>query len=165
MKPKPPQVWTGKEALEKLMRFCAYQERSRLQIIRKIKLLSIPEEWQDDLLSKLEAENFLNEDRFKKAFVRGKSRVKGWGPLKIEQSLFQETGQKTSISQILNQEDEKKSMEKLEKDLGKKLVQLQSKNDKDWFNKMIRFCLSRGFTLETAMETINKMNINKNSLS
>jgi len=165
VKPKPPQIWTGKEALEKLMRFCAYQERSRLQVIRKIKLLSIPEEWEEDLLSKLEAENFLNEDRFKKAFVRGKSRVKGWGPLKIQQSLFQETGKKTSLSQILNQEDEQKSIEKLEKDLAKKLVQFQSKNDKDWFNKMVRFCMSRGFTMETALEIINKLNRNKNSLS
>ena len=40
-----------------------------------------------ELVADLMANGFLNEERFARAFARGKFRIKGWGPRKIAQGL------------------------------------------------------------------------------
>jgi regulatory protein len=44
-------------------------------------------EAQADLVAELMAEGYLNEERFARAYARGKFRIKGWGPRKIAQGL------------------------------------------------------------------------------
>ena len=138
------------EALEKLRYFCAYQERSEKQVLKKMNLILVPTEWQNEIISTLKADNYLNEDRFKKSFVKGKSTLKGWGPNKIQQHLQFETGASVNVSCLLNPEDFQKAIAKLVKDLEKKFQQLSAKKDKDLAGKLIRFCLSRGFSFEDA---------------
>ena len=44
-------------------------------------------EAQADLVAELMSEGYLNEERFARAYARGKFRIKGWGPRKITQGL------------------------------------------------------------------------------
>lgn len=130
--------------MEKLRHFCAYQERSRLQAERKIRQLGLGEEEIPELLSKLEEENFLNEDRFVKQFTRSRASVKGWGPRKIAMALYRETG-KSNLSPEAEDQASALAMKKLEKDAAKKLALLQAKGDPRCREKLLAFCLSRGF--------------------
>jgi len=138
------------EALEKLKHFCAYQERSRKQVVQKMKLLGHEEEWTERLLSLLEQENYLNEARFKASYIKGKSKIKGWGPKKIEQHLGFELGEKINVSQLLQKEDFEQAKLKMKRDMEKKYRTLSSKNDTQSYPKLLRFCLSRGFSMEDA---------------
>jgi regulatory protein len=148
LKERQPKVLTQIELLEKLRYFCGYQERSKKQVLLKMKALDCPEEWRESLLRSLEEENFLNQDRYKTAFVKGKSTIKGWGPNKIGAHLQFETGENVEVTSLLNPEDFQKAIEKLKKDMEKKLVQLKAKSDPDTIGKLIRFALSRGFSFE-----------------
>ena len=111
-------------------------------------VLACPQEWREFLIISLAEENYLNEDRFKKTYIKGKSTLKGWGPIKIGQYLQFETGENIDIDSILQPEDLVKSKLKLKKDLEKKCTQLNTKSDSDIMAKLIRFCLSRGFSFE-----------------
>ncbi len=148
MKTKGPKVLTQIELLEKLRYFCGYQERSKKQVLLKMKALDCPEEWQESIIITLEEDNFLNQDRYKTAFVKGKSTVKGWGPNKIGAHLQFETGENVEVTAFLHPEDFQKALQKLKKDMEKKLAQLKAKSDPDTMGKLMRFALSRGFSFE-----------------
>lgn len=70
-----------------IYRFCNYQERSQQEVRDKLyELGSYPVE-VEELIADLIESGLLNEERFAKAFVRGKFRMKSWGRVKILQQL------------------------------------------------------------------------------
>src|SRR5689334_25253039 len=75
------------DALAKIYRYCAYQERSHQEVRNKLFELGLYQSEVDELLSRLITEGFLNEERFAKAFAGGKFRMKKWGRLKIINEL------------------------------------------------------------------------------
>jgi regulatory protein len=144
------------EIREKIIRYCAYQERSHLQVSRKLRLLGLREEDFPDMLEYLSAENYLNEKRFVAQYVRSRSASKGWGPAKIAQALHRETGGTYRESIQEDAESAERALKKLEKDLKKKQEELQKKGDPRIREKLIRFCLSRGFDTETALKLVSR---------
>ena len=67
------------QAHVKIRHYCAFQERAHQEV--KMKLSTYGLSWSDanQIISKLIEDGFLNEERFAKAFVGGKFRIKGWG--------------------------------------------------------------------------------------
>ncbi|MBT8295912.1 MAG: RecX family transcriptional regulator [Gramella sp.] len=78
---------TVEEALQKLMHFCAYRDRSQKEVEDKLNELRMIPEAKEKIIITLMQENFLNEERFARSFVRGKFRIKKWGRIKITQEL------------------------------------------------------------------------------
>src|SRR3954468_24400564 len=78
---------TPAQALPKIYRFCAYQERSHQEVRQKLFDLGLYASEVDELLSQMISEGFLNEERFAKAFAGGKFRMKRWGRIKIVNEL------------------------------------------------------------------------------
>ncbi len=75
--------------LEKMRRYCAYQERSHRDVSRKMYDLRITGDEREEITLKLMEENFLNEERFARAYVRGKFNIKNWGRNRIIGGLRQ----------------------------------------------------------------------------
>lgn len=82
-------VYDLNEAREKIAAYCAYRERSQVEVRRKLNSFGLLSEACELLISELIQENFLNEERFARAYARGKFRMKGWGRVKIRQGLKQ----------------------------------------------------------------------------
>jgi regulatory protein len=78
---------TPAEALLKAAHYCAYQERCHNEVRHKLAEWGIYGTTADELILKLIEQNYLNEERFAKAFAGGKFRVKQWGRLKIKREL------------------------------------------------------------------------------
>jgi len=154
---REPKILTKEEALEKLRHFCGYQERSRKQVERKMNLLHIATENQEEILQVLELENFINQQRFTTQYARGKSRMKGWGMVKITRNLSFELGKDFDADLALESADLEMAKQKLRKDLIKKYQTLSTKADPDWKGKLLRFCISRGFEMEESLEEIKRM--------
>ena len=72
---------------KKLEYYCAYQERSHLEVTAKLKLLKANSDEIDLILVHLIEHNFLNEERFACAFARGKHNIKKWGKVRIVNEL------------------------------------------------------------------------------
>jgi regulatory protein len=79
----------SEEILSKIYKFCTYQERCRSEVRRKLLKLGAEEKDVENVLTHLESENFLNEERFATSFARGKFIYKKWGRQKIRHELRQ----------------------------------------------------------------------------
>src|SRR6266487_2138747 len=77
----------SQEALHKIFRYCAYQERSHREVKTKLFEYGLPSAKVDEIISYLITEGFLNEERYAKAFAGGKFRIMKWGKLKIQREL------------------------------------------------------------------------------
>jgi regulatory protein len=82
-------IFTVTEALDKMKKFCAYQERSQQEVRQKLYLSSFKGEVAEFVIAELIKENFLNEERFARSFARGKFRIKQWSKLRIKLELQQ----------------------------------------------------------------------------
>ncbi|NJX17407.1 RecX family transcriptional regulator, partial [Tamlana crocina] len=71
----------------KLMQYCAYRDRSQKEVENKLLEMRMIPEAREQIIIKLMQEDFLNEERFARSFVRGKFRIKKWGRHKIIQEL------------------------------------------------------------------------------
>ena len=67
------------EALGRMRKYCAYQERSHTEVRMKLLELGMRGIDLENVMVKLIEEGFLNEERFAVAFGGGKFRMKNWG--------------------------------------------------------------------------------------
>ncbi len=114
------QKWlTEEEALAKMQRYCAYSERSHSDVRSKLIGLKVYGDKLERVISQLIADDFLNEQRFAEAYVRGKWKYNHWGRIKIRQGLsakgVSDYCKRKGMEQITEEEYEAKLMELLEK--------------------------------------------------
>lgn len=96
---------TTSEALQKLQRYCAYQERSPFEVGRKLDQLGLPRDRHEEVIATLMEENFLDEYRFAEAYTRGKLNQKQWAPMRIRMGLQEHRIPRVTTDRILNQID------------------------------------------------------------
>lgn len=92
------------EILNKLYRYCAYQERCKSELLKKMKDLEVDPEAFESILAHLEDERFWDEDRFAKIFTRSKFFHKRWGRQKIRAHLQQKQVPKQLIASAFQTE-------------------------------------------------------------
>lgn len=80
-------TYTIDAARAAIQRYCAFQERCQSEVEERLRSMGVLPEAQADLVAELMSEGYLNEERFARAYARGKFRIKGWGPRKIAQGL------------------------------------------------------------------------------
>jgi len=73
--------------LERAKRYCAYQERCHSEVRSKLIEWKVYGDDLEEIIVALIEENFLNEERFAKAYVSGKFNINHWGRNKIKQGL------------------------------------------------------------------------------
>jgi regulatory protein len=145
-----------KDALEKLRKYCAYQERSHADVAQKMWDLKIPMEWRDDLVLSLMKENFLNEERFARTYARGKFNIKKWGRIKIVNGLKQHDVSKKCIQLALTEIDEEAYLKVLQETVELKHSKLKEKNPWKRRSAIYRFVTQRGFESNLINKFIDK---------
>lgn len=75
------------ETLFRIRAWCDYQERSQQQVRDKLYSWGLHQEEVERLIAELISDNYLNEERFARAYVSGKFRIKKWGRRKILEGL------------------------------------------------------------------------------
>lgn len=78
---------TPNQAKNNLQQYCAYQERSHAEVKDKLYSFGLTTNEVEEIVSGLIADDYLNEERFARAFARGKFRMKQWGRIKIKYEL------------------------------------------------------------------------------
>lgn len=109
------------EALSKLQRYCAYQDRCHQEVRSKLLELGVYGDDLEEVMAELVIENFLNEERFARSYVRGKFRIKKWGKVKITRELKQRAISKYCIKKGLEEIEETDYLETLTALATKKL--------------------------------------------
>lgn len=100
--------FTPGQAMEKIRHYCAYQERSHVEVKEKLFGFGLNSQEVDVILAELIGEDYLNEERFATMFAGGKFRLKKWGRKRIVYELkarkVSEYNVKLGIASIDNQD-------------------------------------------------------------
>jgi regulatory protein len=139
----------------KIQNFCAYQERSIKDVKDKLTKLKANKSDIPKIISQLQKDGFLNEERYAKTFVLGKFKHNNWGRIKIRYELLKKQIPQSIISKALYEIDEDEYLTILNKLISKKLKALKPMNKStsepmnkftnEPINKIFRFLISKGF--------------------
>jgi regulatory protein len=130
--------------LNKLARYCAYQERCISEIKQKIHELD-PSAEQEIYIQWLQENNYLNESRFVGLYIRSKFNQKKWGRGKIQFELRKKGISDSQIQVHWNEIAEEDYSEALKTLLEKKAASLKSGTSNEKYQKCYRTGLSKGF--------------------
>lgn len=141
----------------KTAQYCSENEHCRSQVRNKLLQWRVESSWIDDILSKLEKDDFLNEDRYAELFVRSKVRQNGWGRIKIMQALHFDRVNENSVQKGFVALDENIYRETLAKILQKAEQTVKAGNEKIKEQKIMAHAASKGFEINLIKEIYKKI--------
>ena len=155
---KQPKAKTAEQALLSLMRMCARSERSSGDALRLMKRWGVADDAARKVLSKLQADRFIDDARYAEAFVRDKLNLSGWGAYKIKTALRSKGVSKEIIDEVVAPMIDNTDMaERLEEIMRRRMRTLKYSSAYDAKTKLIRFAASRGYELDEAIECASKI--------
>ncbi|WP_010227566.1 regulatory protein RecX [Gillisia marina] len=158
MKPNASEKsYTIKEATIKLMQFCAYRDRSQKEVQEKLREMRMIPDACEQITIQLMRENFLNEERFARSFVRGKFRIKKWGKIKIKQELKARDISSPLIKISFSEIEESEYFKTLHELAEKKLPLIKEPNSYKKKQKLISFLHQKGYEFPIIMEVIESL--------
>lgn len=146
--------YTVDEATKLMEHYCAYQERCHKEVEVKLSALNMIPEAKEKIMLHLLQHNFLNEERFAKAFVLGKYSVKKWGKIKIVAALKYKNISTYNIKSALLQINEIDYINTLQTLARKKNLQIKEPNNYKRKAKLSNYLLSKGFESNLVYETV-----------
>ncbi|WP_138432346.1 regulatory protein RecX [Winogradskyella algicola] len=149
-------TYTVDEAQKKLENYCAYQERCHKEVRAKLEDMKMIPQAIDKIIVHLIDHNFLNEERFAKAFVRGKFRIKKWGKNRLVRELKFRDISKYAIDVGLREIDEKDYFETLDELTQKRIAQVKEKNSYKKKKKVADYLLYRGWESHLVYQKLNE---------
>ncbi|WP_299113876.1 regulatory protein RecX [uncultured Winogradskyella sp.] len=153
----PQKTYSLDEAQKMLENYCAYQERCHKDVTDKLRHMRMIPEVIDTIVVHLIENNYLNEERFAKAFARGKFRIKKWGKNRIIRELKFRQISKYSIDSALKEIDSDDYFETLHELTLKRMTQVQEKNIYKKKKKVADYLLYRGWESNLVYEKINEL--------
>ena len=145
MPKQPAKPLTPNQVLDKMAKYCAYQERCEKDVRDKLKAFDIPQEEKTKIIEYLLDNRFVNDERFAKSFVRGKVNQSGWGINKIRFHLIQKGIDKEVINEALGQTDEEVYRQRLIDILKTKSKTIKAANDFEKKRKLAAYAMQKGF--------------------
>jgi regulatory protein len=151
---QPKKTWSFEEALVKAAAYCAYQERCQKEVRDKLNEMGIYGDKAEEVLSDLISEGFLNEERFARAFVRGKFRIKNWGKIKIRMELQSRQLSQNCINLGFKEIDDRDYFETLINISSKKWMSIKENDVFKKRHKVYQYLIGRGFESDLIQEVI-----------
>jgi regulatory protein len=134
-----------KALFQKAAIYCSRSEKCRDDVRTFLKKYTNIVSEIEITINELEKENFLNTERYVKAFVNDKYKISKWGKLKIEFALKQKNISTELIKEQLNCIETSDYLDNLRSVIKNKSAQIREKDTNKRKASIIRFALSRGF--------------------
>jgi regulatory protein len=148
---------TPQQALLKLANYCAYQERCHSEVKNKLHELGVYYNDAEQVMAELIVQNYLNEERFAKAFVGGKFRIKKWGRNKIRQELKQKQVSSYCIEQGMKEIEMDNYLEVLKDEAIAKYNNIKETNHLVKANKTVQYLVGRGFEMDLCWDVVKQI--------
>lgn len=141
---------------DRMRALCSRREYCRSDIMKKVMTsLDGDREEAEKIVELLVSERYIDDLRYASAFARDKASLAGWGEVKIRYLLSSKGISKDVISQALEEIDENKAGERLEKLMENKLRSL--KEDPQVRLKLLRFGLGRGYSYDEVSSVVEQL--------
>lgn len=147
--------FTFDEIKMKLVNYCVYQDRCHAEVEQKMREFLLIDEAKEEILLYLMNENYLNEERFTRSYIRGKFYIKHWGKTKIKIHLKQKQISDKLINLCFDEIDEddyNKTIRRIYQDYYDKQSGLKEYQRKA---KTIKYLMSRGFEYEKIIDNFD----------
>lgn len=144
-------------ALNRIAAYCSKAERCEWDVRRKLQAWELSDDEVNRIVKRLKDERFLSEERFCRSFINDKIRFNKWGKTKIVFELRKRNTPQSVFQPILDEFEDESFDEQLEKILRSKMRTVKGKDDYDRRNKLIRFALGRGFSMDASVKMVNKL--------
>ncbi|MCK0130068.1 RecX family transcriptional regulator [Flavobacteriaceae bacterium F08102] len=138
-------LYTLEEAKRRLEKYCVYQERCHEEINSKLREMRMIPEAQVQIIEHLLACDFLNEERFAKAFARGKFNIKSWGKVRIIRELKARKITDPNIKLALAEIDDEQYLQKFDELAQRQCDRLKETNVYKKRKKLADYLLYRGW--------------------
>lgn len=155
--------YTVIEATRNLEKYCVYQERCYKEVFQKLKTMGIFIDAQEVIVLHLLNNDFLNEERFAKSYVRGKFNVKKWGRNKITNELRRRDISAYNIKSGLSEIDMDMYLNAINLLVKKKIATVKAENEFILRKKVTNFLLSKGYEISLIIDAINNAIKNKSN--
>ncbi len=153
----PRKSFSPAEAKVKIASYCAYQERCQKEVRDKLYEYGLPPYEVENLLTAMILEGFVNEERFAKAFVRGKFRMKKWGRVRIVRELKFRVPSDNLIGIALKEIDEEEYWDTLLYLAEKKMEELKEPDRYKKKMKLYQFLIYKGYENDLVQAAIEQL--------
>jgi regulatory protein len=155
---QPKKSYTFLEIKQKMVNYCVYQDRCHQEVEQKMRDFLLIPEAKEEILLYLMKENYLNEERFTRSYIRGKFNIKSWGRNKIRNHLkFKGVSEKliNSCFDEIEEEDYDKVLLKIYENYYER-----QKVGKPYQKKAntIKYLLGRGFEYDLITRILENLN-------
>lgn len=146
---------TGQQAYLKLTALCARSEHCQQEMLEKMRQWGVSQEEQAQVMARLVSERYVDDERYARAFVSDKIRYNKWGRRKVEQALWLKRIDKAIAAQVLDEVDDAEYVSVLRPLLKQKRRSTKAASEYELTMKLIKFALSRGFTMDIIKQCID----------
>lgn len=147
-------IITEEQAYQKLSALCASAEHCSHEMAEKMRRWQMSEDAMARVMERLVSDKFVDDERYCRFFVRDKIRYNKWGRRKIEQALRMKRIPEDTVAGVLDEVDPQEYLDILRALLENKRKSVKAGSEYELEAKLVRFALSRGFTLEEAREAM-----------
>lgn len=145
-----------KKVLDRLRGLCSRREYSVADVLKKAgDALEGNRSAAQEVVDVLVKEKYVDDLRYASAYARDKSSIQGWGAVKIRYMLTAKGVPRDVIDSALQEIDQDKADDRLEKLLQNKLKSLR--DDPQCRLKLLRFALGRGYGYDEINQQINTL--------
>lgn len=145
---------TGQQAYQKLTDLCARSEHCQLEMIEKMRQWGVSKEEQAEVMDRLIAERYVDDERFARAFIYDKIRYNKWGRRKVEQALWMKRIDDSISKPLLDEVDDEEYLSILRPMLKQKRKSTKADSEYELTMKLIKYAMSRGFTMDIIKQCI-----------
>ena len=147
--------YTFEEIKQKLVNYCVYQDRCHAEVDQKMREFMLIPEAKEEILLYLLQENYLNEERFTRSYIRGKFYIKHWGRNKIRINLKQKQISEKLINACFDEIDEDDYVKTIKKSFEDYYSRLKEPKEYQRKSKTIKYLMGKGFEYEMILQIID----------
>ena len=133
------------EAFNKILKYCAYQERSEHDVLEKLKKYGLEADEVHRIIRRLKDEQFIDDRRYARIFALSKLRSNKWGRIRIRIELKRKKIDGHHIEAAFRSIEDDEYSEIMRDLLRKKKDSLQQEDLYIVRNKVARYLFSKGF--------------------
>ncbi|WP_336410078.1 regulatory protein RecX [Xylanibacter brevis] len=146
---------TEQEAYLRLAALCAQAEHCEYEMQEKMRRWEIADDAQARVMQRLITERYVDDERFARAFANDKVKYNKWGRRKVEQAMWLKHIAEDIRQRVLDSIDDEEYIAILRPLLQQKRRSVKARNDYELRQKLIKFAIGRGFTMDIIKQCIS----------
>ena len=149
--------YTLEQALSKLQKYCTYQDRCHIEVERKLTEMRIIPKAKEHIIMSLIDGDYLNEESFALAFVKGKFKIKKWGRIRLKAELKKRKISKYLIESALKQISDKDYLFAFEELANRKANSIKANSILLKKKKLADYLIYRGWESNLVYKKVNQL--------